>query len=799
MRIYAKKKDLENIDKQANHTRYNPSADKGLCLYQVKERTNQGLVNLPVQPPSKTVKQIVYTNVFTYFNLIFIVLALLIIIVGSYQNLVFMGVIIVNTVIGIVQEIKAKNTIDKLTVLSTPSANVIRDGKLQKIATDKLVLDDIVEFNPGNQICADAIVLDGKVEVNESLITGESNAIEKSKGDTLLSGSFIASGKCRAKLDKIGADSFASKLTLEAKRHKRIQSEMMKALNRLIKVIGIIIIPFGILMYLNQKAIPGMTPNYAVVTTVASLTGMIPEGLYLLVSVALAVSVIKLAANKTLVHELYCIETLARVDVLCLDKTGTITTGEMQVGDVILLDEENYKKEKVEKYISAFYNASEDNNETARALKAKFKAPVKWQVKKIIPFSSSRKWSAVEFAEKDTIIIGAPEFILHERYENTCKNIAEEHLKNGDRVLLLAKSKESLSENKINSQVEPIALILVRDKIRKGAKETLEYFYKQDVNIKIISGDNPVTVSKIAKRAGVKNSEKYINSEELKTQEDINKAVDKYTIFGRVTPNQKRMIIKALKAKGHTVAMTGDGVNDVLALKDADCSIAMASGSDAACQVSNLVLLDSNFSSMPKVVLEGRRVINNIERSASLFLVKTIYSAIFTLLSIFFTLVYPFVPIQLSLISALTIGAPAFFLALEPNLARVKGKFLSNVFSKALPGGITNLISMVGISIVCTKFGYSANTISTIATIVISFTSFLFLINVCKPMDIKRAIMCLVMIIAFVMAMVIMPNFFMLVPLNLGAAVVTITFVLISVFVLKNMLDLCSKVFKYSK
>lgn len=799
MKNYARKKDVQSEMKPKNYSRYNPSANEGLSLKQVEERINQGLVNLPVEPPSKTVKQIVYTNVFTYFNLIFIVLALLIILVGSYQNLVFMGVIIVNTVIGIVQEIKAKNTIDKLTVLSTPSANVIREGTLQKIATNKLVLDDIVEFNPGNQICADAIILDGNVEVNESLITGEPNAIEKSKGGTLLSGSFIVSGKCRAKLDKIGADSFASKLTLEAKRHKRIQSEMMKALNKLIKVIGIIIIPFGILMYLNQKAIPGMTPNYAVVTTVASLTGMIPEGLYLLVSVALAVSVIKLAANKTLVHELYCIETLARVDVLCLDKTGTITTGEMQVSDVILLDEENFKREEVEKYISAFYNASEDNNETAKALRAKFKLPVKWQVKKIIPFSSSRKWSAVEFEDNKTLIIGAPEFILKERYENTCKSIAEEHLKNGDRVLLLAKSEENLNENKITLPVVPIALVLVRDKIRSGAKETLNYFYKQDVNIKIISGDNPVTVSKIAKRAGIKNFEKFINSEELKTQEDINKAVDKYTIFGRVTPNQKRMIVKALKQKGHTVAMTGDGVNDVLALKDADCSIAMASGSDAACQVSNLVLLDSNFSSMPKVVLEGRRVINNIERSASLFLVKTIYSAVFTLLSIFFTLVYPFVPIQLSLISALTIGAPAFFLALEPNLARVRGKFLSNVFSKALPGGITNLISMVGISIVCTKFGYSTHTISTIATIVISFTSFLFLINVCKPMDIKRAIMCLAMIIAFVLAMVMMPNFFMLVPLNLGAAVVTITFVLISVFILKNMLDLCSKVFKYSK
>ncbi len=781
-----------------NKQRYLPKAELGLSSQQVQQRIADGFTNFTVDAPSKTVKQIIYSNVFTYFNLVFVVLAIFILIVGSYQNLMFLGVVIINTIIGIVQEIRAKRTIDKLTVLSSPNAKVLRDGKIKFVPTEKLVLDDVVIFSAGQQICADAVILDGEVEVNEGLVTGEADAIKKGISDALLSGSFVVSGECRARLDKVGADSFASRLTVEAKRHKRIESEMMRSLNRLIKVIGIIIIPFGVLMYLNQKTIPGMTPNYAVVSTVASLIAMIPEGLYLLVSVALAVSVMRLASHKTLVHELYCIETLARVDVLCLDKTGTITTGEMQVSDLVVICPESYSNEEISKIISAFYKCSKDENETAKALREKFNDKVDWQANKIVAFSSSRKWSAVEFKSQGTYVIGAPDFVLANKYSEDYKKKVDEYASEGKRVLLLAKHDGKIIDEKLNC-VSPIAFIIIQDKIRNGAKKTLQYFYEQDVDIKIISGDDPLTVSRIAKRAGVKNFDKFIDCKTLSSKEDVIHAANEYTVFGRVSPEQKRMLINALKKQGHTVAMTGDGVNDVLALKDADCSIAMASGSDAACQVSQLVLMDSNFSSMPKVVLEGRRVINNIERAASLFLVKTIYSSIFTLLSIFFSLAYPFVPIQLSLISALTIGVPSFFLALEPNKSRVSGKFLSNVFSKALPAGLTNLVSMVGISFISSLFAYETSVMSTIATIVVTFTSFMFLIEICKPMNFKRKAMCSTMIVIFIIAIVCMPEFFMVSSLTLGNILVTVIFVFISTFMLRTMFDICSKVFKYSK
>lgn len=776
--------------------RYNPNPQKGLTDTQVEQRILSGNTNLSVTPPSKTIKQIITTNTFTYFNLIFTVLAVFVLIAGSYQNLLFMVIVIINTFIGIIQEIRAKKTIDKLTVLSAPNAVAIRNGEEISLATDKLVLDDVVQFSAGNQICADAVVMTGEVEVNESLITGESNAILKKSGDTLLSGSFIVSGKCRVRLDKVGADSFASRLTVEAKRHKKIQSEMMRALNKLIKVIGFLIIPFGIAMFINQMNVTGLGVNYAIVTTVASLTGMIPEGLYLLVSIALAVSVVRLAQRNTLVHELYCIETLARVDVLCLDKTGTITSGNMQVGDVVVLDEV-MTLDRVEDIMSAFNKHSGDDNATAQALKARFNKDVDFKLKRVVPFSSARKWSAVVFSGA-TYIVGAPEFVLSKKYEDY-RDRVEKYSAQGNRVLVLAKYNDEISGDKLGSNVEAYAFMLIHDEIRKGAEKTLDYFHEQDVSIKIISGDNPVTVSQVAKRAGVRNSENYIDSQELKTDEDIQEAIKKYTVFGRVTPDQKRMLIKAFQRQGHTVAMTGDGVNDVLALKDADCSIAMASGSDAACQVSQLVLLDSNFSSMPKVVLEGRRVINNIERAASLFLVKTIYSSVFTMLTIFFALSYPFVPIQLSLISALTVGIPSFFLALEPNKARVKGKFLPNVFSKALPGGITNLISMVGISLVCSSFGYSTDKMSTIATLVVGFTGLLILFQVCKPFDLKRAVMWVLMAAAFVLAILIIPGLLMLTALDAGGVVILITFMLITLVVMKLLFAAQERIFRPKK
>lgn len=773
----AESKPLNNVEI------YNPDYTKGLTENQVQNRLANGLTNKSVAAPSKTIKQIVTSNTFTYFNLIFTVLAVFIVMVGSYQNLLFMGIVVINTFIGIIQEIRAKQTIDKLTVLSAPNAIAIREGKEVKLQIEQLVLNDVVQFSSGNQICADGEILSGEVEVNESLITGESDAIIKKCGDTLLSGSFIVSGKCRVRLDKVGEDSFASKLTLEAKRHKKIESEMMRSLNKLIKVIGFIIIPFGIAMFWNQLNTSGAGFEYAVVTTVASLTGMIPEGLYLLVSIALAVSVIRLAQRNTLVHELYCIETLARVDMLCLDKTGTITSGNMQVSESIIVSP-SYSEKQIDEIMGEFNQYSEDDNATAMALQTRFtpKKSTK-QFVRSIPFSSARKWSAVVFSDT-TYIVGAPEFILRSEYAKHRIDV-EKYSAEGNRVLLLAKCTEKISGDRLGNSVEPLAFILLQDEIREGAKETLDYFHKQDVTIKIISGDNPVTVSQIAGRAGVRHYEDYVDAEQLKTETDMEQAVKKYTVFGRVTPNQKRMLVKALQKQGHTVAMTGDGVNDVLALKDADCSIAMASGSDAACQVSQLVLLDSKFSSMPKVVLEGRRVINNIERAASLFLVKTIYSSMFTLLSIFFAIIYPFMPIQLSLISAVTVGIPSFFLALEPNKSRVRGKFLPNVFSKALPGGIANLINMVFISLICSEFGYSTTEMATVATIVAGFTGLLILIQVCKPFDAKRVFLCTTMTVIFVLAILFMPNLFMISVLDIGGIILTATFILFTVITMK--------------
>lgn len=657
----------------------NKKIDIGLTKEEVEERIKENKVNYDTSLPTKSIKTIVRENIFTLFNLINILLGVAVFCVGSYKNLLFLIVIFCNTAISIIQEINSKKAVDKLSILAQAKVNCIRDGEKQEIGINSIVLDDLLMLETGNQIVADSIILEGEVEVNESFITGESDVIYKRKGDTLLSGSFVVSGKCKAEVIHIGDENYTSKISSGAKYVKKVNSEIMKSLNGIIKIVSIAIVPIGILLFFNQLGLTENSFKNAVVNTVAAIIGMIPEGLVLLTSTVLAVSVIRLSKRKVLVQELYCIETLARVDTLCLDKTGTITEGTMEVNDIIEITK---SKEELEEILSEISSASDDNNSTIEAIRAKYKNKQKWKVINKIPFSSQKKWSGICFKDKGSYIIGAPEFVLREKYDEYKERI--EKYSNDYRVIIVANSEGDFIEKELPDKLEVLGFVLISDVIRKEASKTLKYFKEQGVNIKIISGDNPITVSKIAKRAGVENSEKYINMQEIKTKEQLEKAAKEYTIFGRVTPVQKKELVQALKKEGHTVAMTGDGVNDVLALKEADCSIAMASGSDATRNVAELVLLDSNFASMPEIVLEGRRTINNIERSATLFLVKTIYASILAIIFLFVNMPYPFMPIQLTLISTVTIGIPSFVLALEPNKERIKGKFLRNVISRAL-------------------------------------------------------------------------------------------------------------------
>lgn len=778
-----KKKDNEAVVKEPVE-RITPDLEKGLSADQVQERYDKGYSNMPVVDSSNTIGHIIKSNVFTFFNLLFFLLAICVILVGSYSNLMFMPVVIINIVIGIVQEIRAKRVIDKLTVLSAPHANVIRDGRLQQIPTDDLVLDDIIHLGAGNQIPADAIILKGQVQVNESLITGESDEITKAESENLFSGSFIVSGSCTAILDKVGEDSFASRLTLEAKKKKkRSRSEMMKSLNRLIQCIGFLIIPLGLVIFYRSYKILDVGLQNAVVTTVAALVGMIPEGLYLLTSVALAVSVIRLAQKKTLVHEMGCIETLARVDVLCVDKTGTITEPEMKVTDLSLL--QNREEMEIKRLLGAVTGALEADNATMKALKNEYSLPSPRRALSVSPFSSSTKYSGVSFGPEETYVIGAPEFIMQE-LPQSLKDRIDLYANEGKRVLLFAAYSGELTGGALTQPAEPIALIALMNPIRREAKSTFRYFADQGVSIKVISGDNPLTVSRIAQAAGIENADQYVDASSLINEEDLMEAADHYTVFGRVTPDQKRILVRALKGAGHTVAMTGDGVNDVLALKDADCSVAMASGSDAACQVSQLVLLDSNFASMPAVVDEGRRVVNNIERAASLFLVKNIFSFFIALLAIFIPLTYPLTPLQLSLISTLTIGIPSFFLALEPNTNLVRGHFLKNVLFRAMPAGLTNLFLILGTLLFAYAFTMQSSEASTICVILMGFVGFLMLYRVCAPFNLKRRLLWGLLAAAFIIAIVFLGSIFELVPLSLGSILVLTVFLLLAIPTIRN-------------
>ena len=773
---------------------YHPTADRGLTSAQARELAEGGWDNCPVESPTKSDKQIIRENLLTYFNLIFVVLAACLLLVGDWKDTTFLFIVAANAAIGIVQQIRSKRTIDKLSLLSASKVRTVRDGTVTELPTAQLVREDIVELTAGCQIPADGPVLTGQVQVNEALITGEADAVTKQPGDQLLSGSFVISGKCRARMDQVGADSYASRLTLAAKKDAGPgKSEMMRSLDRLIRFIGVALIPIGAALFYNQYVVQDLGLRQSVSSMVAALIGMIPEGLFLLTSVALAVSVVRLAQNRTLIHEMNAIETLARVDVLCVDKTGTVTSPKMEVREVLPLDPEAFPETEIADVLGAFYRCMEPDNDTARAIAEKFSYGPAWPHRETVPFSSATKWSAVNFPGRGAYVVGAPEYVLGSDVQALTEPI-QEYARQGCRVLLLAQC-DSAEEGKLHGLVLPMALIVLENPIRPAAPKVFAYFRDQGVDVKVISGDNPVTVSAVAAQAGIAGADRFVDAQELKTDQDIARAVREYTVFGRVVPNQKRKIVRALQSQGHTVAMTGDGVNDVLALKDADCGVAMASGADAACQVAQLVLLDSDFAAMPKVVAEGRRVINNIQRASVLYLVKNILSFFLALITLFAALPYPLVPIQLTLISTLTIGIPSFFLALEPNHDLVRGKFLHNVFRRAFPGGLTAIIVILFAELFVYTFDLTLGELSTICVILMATNGILVIYYAVRPLDVKRWVLLIAMAVGLLIAMIFYGEVFSLTALSFAAWLVLIVLALLVVPIqmgFERLFDLCS-------
>lgn len=735
----------------------------GLTNEQVKERIEQGLININDNPNTRTYKQIIRENILTFFNFINIVLFVLMLLVGSIKNCTFMGVIVFNTIIGIVQEIRAKREIDKLAILKESKTVVIRDGKKWTISTEKLVQDDLIVLKTGDQVPADAVVLEGSLEVNESLLTGEADNLSKEKGDNLFSGSFVTAGTACCKVIHVGKENYASKITSEAKVFKRHNSELRNALNAILKVISIMIIPIGILLFAKQYYIVGESMKDSVVSTVAAMIGMIPEGLVLLTSIALTIGTLVLAQKKTLVQELYCIETLARVDTLCLDKTGTITEGTMCVEEIVPLNGQEIND--IGHIMRNIMAALQDSNATADALRRYFGESRELAVCKVIPFSSDRKYSGAVFHGKGTYLMGAAQFLFPSENEELllqCRKYTEMGL----RAIVLAHSEEELEDTGIPQNLKAMALLLLTDVVREEAPDTLAYFASQGVDLKVISGDDPVTVAAIAKRAGLQNAGEYVDATTLLTAEDVEMAVKEKSVFGRVTPQQKKMMVQALKKQGHTVAMTGDGVNDVLALKEADCSIAMAQGSDAAKNIANVVLLDSNFASMPHIVNQGRRVVNNIRAAASMFLIKTILSVCLSLLTIFFGSIYPFEPIQMTLISACAVGIPTFLLAQENNYSKLDKTFLRHVFLNAFPAAITISGCVFVLMLVCEHAYHSAEMLGTACVLVTGWNYMSALRTVYSPLNKYRKVIIYSMQFIFFAAAVILQELLVLGPLE---------------------------------
>ena len=768
----------------------------GLTNEQVQERIAEGKVNANENPNTRTYKQIIRENTLTFFNFLNLVLLVLVLFVRSYKNSMFMGIILINTVIGIIQEVRAKKTIDKLAILTESKTVVLREGKKWNISTEKLVIDDLIFLKTGDQVPADVKILEGSVEVNESLLTGESDNLAKNSGDELFSGSFVTSGEACCQVIHVGKDNYASQITSEAKEFKRHNSELRNSLNAILKVISIIIVPLGAMLFYKQYYIVGDTLKDSVVNMVAAVLGMIPEGLVLLTSVALTLGSMVLATKKTLVQELYCIETLARVDTLCLDKTGTITEGTMKVEDVQLYESgqdsgektidtdaeteagsdsmedatseaDKKKLQEMEHIMENLMSVLHDQNATADALRKRFPAKSDLKLVHAIPFSSDRKYSGAVFEEKGTYLIGAAQFLFPEGNEELlahCSTYAEE----GFRILILAHSDEEAESTKLPAGLEPVGLFLITDVIREEAPDTLAFFDSQGVDLKVISGDDPVTVSAIAKKAGLKNADHYIDATTITTPEEMQRAVAECSVFGRVTPQQKKQMVQALQAQKHTVAMTGDGVNDVLALKEADCSIAMAAGSDAAKNIANVVLLDSNFGAMPHIVNQGRRVVNNIRSAASMFLIKTIFSVLLSLITIFFGDAYPFEPIQMSLISACAVGIPTFLLTQENNYDKIDHTFLRHVFMNAFPAAVTITGCVFTIMLVCQNVYHSNTMLNTACVLVTGWNYMAALRTVYSPLNTYRKVIIYGMQFVFFGGAVILQNLLTLGSLEFG-------------------------------
>lgn len=742
--------------------RYNTSPERGLSSEIVEHRKLQDLCNSKSVGSTKTIPAIIFSNIFTFFNLLnFAIAAWLIYTLKweAWNRIFFIVIVSANIIISIVQEIRSKKVIDKLSILSAPNATILRDGDIYDIAVTDVVLDDILILSSGRQIASDSIVIEGGIEVNESLLTGESDSISKKPGDILYAGSFVVSGNCKARVERVGKDNYIEKLTGQAKKYRKPKSDLLKTLTSIIRFVGIIIIPLGLAVFMSQYEKSGWGGNQdyvkTVTTTSAAIIGMIPSGLFLLTSIALAVGVIRLAQNNTLVQELYCIEMLARVDVLCLDKTGTITDGSMAVRTVI--EYPNNTGVTVKNAYAAMQNALNDTNVTSQALEEKFGRAKRIKYNALIPFNSARKYSAVEFERYGTFILGAPEFVLTKNYNLVAADV-NKAANGGFRVICMAHSNGGIVGDKIEGEITPIALIVIEDTIRPDAIETINYFKESGVEVKVISGDNPLTVSKIAERAGIDNATSYISLDGL-TDKEVIRAASKYTVFGRVSPAQKKILIMTLKQMGKTVAMTGDGVNDILALKEADCSISLASGSEAARNVSHLVLLDSNFGSMPKVVAEGRRVINNVQRVASLFLTKTIFSFLLAIYCIFIHK-YPIEPSHLLLIDLCVTGIPSFILALEPNNNQVKGKFFVNVIKNAFPGALAIAVTTAVVFLIkrITDIDINDAEIQTIIVLNATFTCFTVLFKVCRPFNVVRRVLFFFMAALALLLVIFVPD-----------------------------------------
>lgn len=742
-----------------NIQRFSPDPNIGLSSEEAEFRFKNGASNKVTENASQSIGSIIFSNIFTYFNLIFVCLAALLIIVGAYRGLTFLPVIIANTLIGIVQQIRSKKTLDKLNMMNAPTAHIIRSGKAIYLPPEKAVLDDISVFKSGSQVYADAVIVSGSVKVNESLLTGESDEITRAPGDTLMSGSFIISGECRARLDKVGDSSYIAQLSAKVKtKDKREHSKMMSALNTIIKFVGAAIIPIGLIMFSQQYFIEKSGAYSAVSTTVAALLGMIPEGLYLLASAALALSVMRLGKHKVNVHDMSCVETLARVDVICVDKTGTITENTMSVKSAVPLSGIN--EDELHSLIGSFSSAMSTDNITMEAVKKYFNKYADLTPEMVIPFSSKNKYSAAVIKNR-SYVMGAPELVLRDEYFKYEERI-EYYTKKGFRVLVFAKYSGNTFSGPLTEQTKALGLIILCNPVRKKAAATFKYFYRQGVDIKVISGDNPITVSEAAKEAKIHGAENYIDASNLTNTEEILEAVKKYTVFGRVTPEMKCSMIKALQSLGKTAAMVGDGVNDIIALKEADCSIAMASGSEAASHIAQIVLMESDFSRLPGVLLEGRRVVNNIERSAGLFLIKNIFSFLLAVFSMLTAFKYPLHPSQVTLINMFTIGTPGFLLALENNKSLIKGSFISNVLKKALPAALTDFIAICILVSYGNIHGLDSSVISTVTVYVVAAVGFFVLIGITRPYNKFRIAVIALMLIGFILSVCFLEWIFML-------------------------------------